>query len=425
MKLPNYAPSQNPSLDQQRDALRKGLGRAYQWAETGKLDHKELLDACLSDLRFDHQCEDARGLWLWELVGVLDLVDDFRRPIFASLADLAEHGAQRCQLAGCYAAQGDSAFQEALYVIAQTRPAPLEPWLGEAELLAIEPAMAVTTIAAVRGRELARRPWDWDDEAWLREAEERLGSEQVARLLDTSRHADVIRYREQLREHRPLTEKPIKRSQRLSVAAIIEDAETGDSAYGPFRYWALHAPPAELDLIFDKLLAADEPRVVERYLRLFGARSFPRLHPRLFELCRYDDLQLRRRALRALRNVSDPAVRRFALALLDESPFVWESVQLFRKNYQLGDEAHLLDRIELPPDEDERHWLLMEATHVLENNPAADPSQLGLLAYAELPRSVCRKSAAKLLLARDAAPPWLAHECRHDAAEDIRALVAG
>lgn len=45
MKFADYSPPATPSVDQQRDALKKGLGRAMQWAISGRLDEATLLDA--------------------------------------------------------------------------------------------------------------------------------------------------------------------------------------------------------------------------------------------------------------------------------------------------------------------------------------------------------------------------------------------
>ena len=81
--------------------------------------------------------------------------------------------------------------------------------------------------------------------------------------------------------------------------------------------------------------------------------------------------------------------------------------------------------MELPDDECELHWLLMDAIKVLEKNPKADCSRLGVIAYASTPCEYCRFYAARLLLDQQVAPEWLKEECRHDSGEDCRALAAG
>ncbi len=81
MNFIDFSPSASPSLEQQRDALQKGLGRAVQWAETGCLADGPLLNACLTDQRYDLQVEGSRTDWLWRMILRLEAKDRFRVPI--------------------------------------------------------------------------------------------------------------------------------------------------------------------------------------------------------------------------------------------------------------------------------------------------------------------------------------------------------
>ena len=89
-KFIDFSPPRSPSLDQQRDALRKGLGRAVQWASVGCLADEPLLDACLKDQRHDMQIDGCRAKWLWQIIELLDARDRFRAPIFHALYLLAD-----------------------------------------------------------------------------------------------------------------------------------------------------------------------------------------------------------------------------------------------------------------------------------------------------------------------------------------------
>ena len=65
MEFVDHAPPAAPSLEQQRDALQKGQGRAVQWAMNGRLNPEPLLEACLHDQRHDSQIDaPARRLAL-------------------------------------------------------------------------------------------------------------------------------------------------------------------------------------------------------------------------------------------------------------------------------------------------------------------------------------------------------------------------
>src|SRR5262245_51521032 len=104
MKFGDYAPPSSPSPDQQPDALRKGLGRALQWATNGRLDDEPLLEACVHDHRFDAQVEGPRGDWLWRMVQAVGATDRFRVPILHALYGLDDDrsAVQLCQLARYY-----------------------------------------------------------------------------------------------------------------------------------------------------------------------------------------------------------------------------------------------------------------------------------------------------------------------------------
>ena len=61
----------------------------------------------------------------------------------------------------------------------------------------------------------------------------------------------------------------------------------------------------------------------------------------------------------------------------------------------------------------------MDVIKVLENNPEADCSRLGVIAYASTPCENCRFHAARLLLDRHVAPGWLTEECRFDSVRNV------
>src|SRR4051812_28408559 len=131
MEFADYAPVAAPPLEQQCDALRKGLGRARQWANTGHLDDMPLLEACVRDQRFDMDVEGVRGDWLWHLVQAVNAKARFREYILTALRELSDgqDANQLCELAFHYAKSGDEAFRSQLYEIVQQRPFAERPWL--------------------------------------------------------------------------------------------------------------------------------------------------------------------------------------------------------------------------------------------------------------------------------------------------------
>lgn len=204
MNVADYSPPTSPSLIQQRDALQKGLGRAWQWAAGGRLDERLLLEACLRDQCFDAQVERPRGAWLWQLIRALGAAERLRVPILHALYDLSDEGSadQLCELAQGYAEAGDEAFRSRLYEIVARKPFADLPWLGEAQLVGLDGGQGFVFAARVRGQRLAGRAWDWDDQDLIDLATERLGEGRVHGLLEASEDAAVRRFRESWRQDR-------------------------------------------------------------------------------------------------------------------------------------------------------------------------------------------------------------------------------
>ena len=114
MQHANYAPATRPTAIDEQQALQKGLGRAMLWAKKGLLTDAPLLDACLHDKRYDIQCEDNRGGWLWDILNEAGVAERFRQPILDALRHVSiEWDAyQLCQLALHYAQAGECSFRE-------------------------------------------------------------------------------------------------------------------------------------------------------------------------------------------------------------------------------------------------------------------------------------------------------------------------
>jgi hypothetical protein len=429
VKFGDYAPPTWPSLDQQRDALQKGLGRALQWAFTERLDNEPLLEACLRDQRFDASVEDSRGDWLWSMVQAVRAAGRFRVPILHALYDLSDERSakQLCELARCYAKLGDESFRTRLYAIVEQKPFPDSLWLGEEELIALDGEQALLFAASARGRSLPERQWEWDDTRLIDLAVERFGEEHVGGLLEASSDQAVMRFVERWRVDKRKPEQQQSTSARERMAAIpVEEvvrAAEGAAMCFSLRGWGLHVDGTDLQSVLQHLWAAREPRTTANLLRIFSARALPQFDTRLIELCRCDDGEVRQRAFRALEQNAHPLVREFALKELQKGVRDGHVVALFVKNYRQGDECQILEAIELPEDECKLHWLLMDVIKVLEKNPEADCARLGVIGYALTPCENCRFYAARLLLNVEAAPEWLREECRFDSGKDSRQLV--
>jgi hypothetical protein len=364
------------------------------------------------------------------MVRAVGAVERFRVPVLHALYDLSDDrsASQLCELARRYAEAGDETFHTRLYEIVEQKPFGDSPWLGEEEVVALDGERGFLFAARVRGRLLAGREWEWDDGSLTDLAVGRFGEEYVGRLLEASTDQAVSRFREHWQQDKQRkAEHQAHRSHKERMAATsVEEvlrAAEGDSKCFWFRGWGMHADEASLQAVLHRLWAEQEPRVIANLVKVFSARALPEFDARLVELCRHGDGEVRRRAFAALGQNAHPLVRELALTELRKGVRDGSVVALFINNYRHGDEHRLLAAVELPEDECELHWLLMDVIKVLEKNPEADCSRLGVIGYSSTPCENCRFYAARLLLSRHAAPAWLIEECRYDSAEDCRVLA--
>jgi hypothetical protein len=422
-----------PSLDEQRDALRKGLGRAMQWALRGQLADEPLLEACLQDQRFDMEVADPRGGWLWKMVQAIGATERFRGSILQALYEFSDedNAHQLCELARHYAENGDETFRKRLYEIVEHKPIKDMPWIGEEELVALDGEAAFVFAARLRGQELPTRDWEWDDNRLIEVAIERLGEDRVKQLISGSSD-EVIGgfYQSWPREEKRRAERTPAQSRRETVRAISVDeiiaAAQSDNArfrFGRFRSWGMYADEADLEPVLQQLWTTESAHVLANLLSVFCNRAFPEFDARLIDFCQHEDAEVRRRAFGALAMTTHPLIRRFALEQLETSVSEGAIVSLFANNYESGDEHRILKSLELPPDENDLHGLLMDVSKVLEKNPEADCSKLAVIVYVSTPCENCRFFAVKLLHSRQVIPEWMREECRYDSGEDCRACV--
>ncbi len=429
MKFIDFSPSRSPSLDQQRDALRKGLGRAVQWASAGCLADEPLLDACLKDQRHDMQIDGSRAKWLWQMIEILDAKDRFRVPILHALYELADARSayQLCGLGYHYANSRDEAFLARLYKIVEDRIFTDYPELGESEILRLDGQKAFEFIARLRGEELFQRDWDWYDGTFVNEAVKLLGESEVREHLRNSDDKALRRFRDlwdldtQAREQ-PTHPNLQERMQSVSVEDILSEVRKEKPSIFSFRGWGMRAVDSDLETVLEQLWASSEPAETVCLLRIFSNRALPIFDSRLIELCQHTDELVRRWAFIALKENSAPAIHQFALSKLRGGGH--QAIALLINNHEQGDEQAILSALELPCDQDELHWMLFDVIKILKNNPNPDAPQLGVVAYASTPCGQCRMSAAQWLHKHQVAPDWLTKECRFDSVEDTRAIVA-
>lgn len=269
-------------------------------------------------------------------------------------------------------------FRTRLYEVVERKPFVDSPWLGEEEIIELDGVSALVFAINVRGRGMANREWAWDDERLIEQSIERLGEGPVSQLLDNATDEAVCEFQRMWRQRmkeKAEQEPAISHKERvraITVAEIVAAAESEDTGFGMFRGGGMHADPTDLGIVLQRLWAAQEPKVIAKFLTVFSNRALPDFDARLIELCQHSDAEVRQRAFRALEKNAHRLIREFALAELAKGVSDGSVVGLFINNYEQGDERRILEAMEFPADECELHWLLMDVNKVLEKNSQAD-----------------------------------------------------
>jgi hypothetical protein len=427
----DFSPPSTPSLDQQRDALQKGLGRVVHWAKAGTLASEPLLNACLIDQRFDVQCEDNRSDWVWNLIRITGSENKFRGQIENALrrVTVERDSDQLCELAFHFARHGEAEFVKLLYDVVERKPFVDSPNIGMEELLELDGETAFRFLARMKGKRLISEPWEWYDATVVNQAIEVFGEQRVREILDESSDQDVLRFGmkwkenlEQPRVSESLHQDYTDRMRSIPAGEVIQAVQSEDQAYW-LRGWGKHASDEDLEQVLECLWSEQNPNGIVKILRIFAARPLPSFDQRIIEFNKHPDHNVRRWAVNALAQNTDPMIRQFALQEL-VCPTLDQPVEsLFINNFVKGDEQQLLDHTELSDHLDQRHWMLMNLFKVLEKNEDCDCEKLGQIIYFHTPCENCRSDAARLLHARHKAPDWLIDECRSDANEDCHSVA--
>ena len=200
--------------------------------EVGLLADEPLLDACLHDKRYDGQCEENRGDWLWGILNATGADDRFRAEILQSLrlVTTERDAEQLSQLALRYAKAGNDDFKTQLYESSWSgNPLPDSPWVGEGQLLSLDGVEAFRFIVRIRGKLLKRREWDWDNSAIVDHAIEKFGEQCVTGILNDSTDSAISQFATAWRNRVSCPadapqQDHVERMRAISVKQVIEGA---------------------------------------------------------------------------------------------------------------------------------------------------------------------------------------------------------
>lgn len=405
-----------------------------------------MLAACLEDQCYDRQCEGSRAGWMYGLFKDTPAYPRMVEPILTALARSTDDndGDQLRELASLMAGDGDLRAAAALrsFVWAQTFSAKCV--LGAVAICALDGIAALIEMARRLGKVVQEDPDAWVDtldrliddtlplDAVLAELKRVApGDEAVAAYLAKEEARIASEAAQDWREDDQDTREQRRRDAFMSenpVDAILAAASRKTGGRYKFMEFGRWAGTQDKLRVLGRLRAESDPQTCENLLWVFRRGALPHLDERVWALASHSVPDVRYAAVVALSGISDPRIRELGRERLSDPGFSrdhYEDIELFKHNYQPGDETLILAALQrLSVDGDDRHGLGSTAVDVCTS--ARSPALAGVAqwVYRTSPCAICRREAVTLLLEWGSLPASIAAECRYDALEDLRTLVA-
>ena len=192
-----------------------------------------------------------------------------------------------------------------------------------------------------------------------------------------------------------------------------------------FTNWGERASDGEIELAARGLVAARDPKEQLAHLRMFERRRFPLDIPILFSLVEVEQDRVGAGAIKALAQITHPAVRELAFRLVGtRARWRGEAIDLLLKNFHPGDHAVVLAWFEAEEDLDVKHSMGFDLTDFWKEHPNEESEVPMLRALYELgPCSFCREKPVRRLMELNALTVEMRAECVFDANDEIRKLV--
>ena len=175
-----------------------------------------------------------------------------------------------------------------------------------------------------------------------------------------------------------------------------------------------------------KLLEQIEPEQIVSSLSIFRRNIFPLDPELLFPFTKHENERVVRHTWIALKQMTHPAVRQFALDNLRSDNPYWYARNLLIANYQPGDWA-LLESITERASEDsvDDRWRLGFTVQEMFNTHPSQEAEGTLLNMYEIdPAGHFREKFVRDLHSLGKLPDWMRDECRYDSYSGTREFIA-
>lgn len=412
------------TVDDFTSALTLGLGRALLHVrEFGCGDVLQpLLEASLRNPSYDQQVDGHRADWMiqfYDRAHEGELLAQLLPGVERSTED-DPHQSQRARLCFHLARHGWHEAHTALYA-AWRRSLSQTASTGTEELLALDGAQALRWMLGL----LRSHPVEWDGiDTVMFDYDELFGAGAARPIVEAEWPGDV-----------PAPQPPPRKWSRTGwraqqralcrlvsgqqINSIVASGAPNQATYSfraangqsvSYRLWGELGSPAERAVVFQQLLQETEPLRLCKYLRVFNNARTPRVDPRVVELTRHRDPEIRALAFKALGHHRHSTVRALALETAKKRVHRCNELCLWIRNYQPGD-MRVLRRV-MKPDRTlwQTHRVVSDLLKVAQQNPHPEMVEVLLFIYEALPCLNCREDAVDELRKREAMPAWAEEE---------------
>ena len=414
-------------------ALRTGHGRAKQqiFAHGAYGLEDEVINACVSCLTYDPQCEADRAPWLFSIIDRAKLTQKVLKALETAVREPApDSHRDMVQWSGILkelAEAGSADARRLLYASLRRLPHTSDV-VGAEQIVALDGVAGLIHVARQLGRWLEADPGFWVDDYLSAELDPSIDAEAARAALECEAEtdADVAIFLAGVRKTREaLTSNPGRPDRSgltgAQVVALIEGNPREQCHW--LRQWGFKAAADQRDVVFTSLLMSNEPEHVKRLFRCFAKTGIPRFDHRLLRWLANSDEQVQWSAVTALAHVKHADLRQAALRLIVDGDMA-NGITLLANNFEAGDFALCFEHLKPLADADDAHHLVGSLLDLCEAHPGAEALDCLLYVYELSPCSACRSRAVKALIASGTAPAWVLKESASDADPGIRALVS-
>jgi hypothetical protein len=411
-----------------RRLLHLGLGRAILYAKEHDVQtfRDVILDACLHCYAYDAQIEGTRADYMLELVSLIPNKEFFYDAVIKALPGAGDDRdtAQRFRFAACLAFDGNELAKRAMY--SNYEPGPRRGEGIGINFVQMDGIEGLLFVAEKIGALLMVKP-EGVDVGWLLSYSiDKFDEQETWEALQKAgaQNPRVEAYRLEAKARRDRRHKS-----GISIDATYEELKPKLTEMG-FTWitsWGERASDADAERAAHGLVAACNPKDQHAHLRIFERRRFPLDIQILLRLVEVVQGRVGFAAVKALAQITHPAVRDLAFRLVDtRAPGRMDAIELLAKNFQPGDHAVALGWFKAEQDLEVRHSMGMDLTDFWKQHPE-DESEVPMLRdlYELGPCSYCRKWTVERLIERNALAEEMRAECAFDANDEIRELFVG